>query len=47
MMAVDETAVDDDDGTSKIGAGVRAGGVFDCLSRFISDSDLHGSTFVG
>ena len=38
IVAVDETVVDDDEGTSKTGAGVNAGGVLVCVRRFISDS---------
>jgi hypothetical protein len=38
IVAVDDTAVDEDDGTSKTGAGVKVGGVLVCVSRFMSDS---------
>ena len=48
-LTVDETAVDDDDeGTSKTGAGVNVGGaaVLDCVKRFIRDSDFTACVFT-
>lgn len=47
IVAVEETAVDDEDGTSNTGAGVRVGGSgFVCVSKLINDSDFTFDDFA-